>query len=180
MEARDDAPSALPRQGHQESAVMAQKGNQEALLGALCASPRAFITYQPLRTEVDPGAYFTIPPESTVYQIAPRAPLDPATELAQAIARVESAPVALFIPGRRFDRTGTRHGQGGGWYDRFLALAPIEWLRIGFCFSDQLSETPLLRQSWDEPVDVLCVVDRATGALSVYETRARMPAFDTL
>jgi 5-formyltetrahydrofolate cyclo-ligase len=156
---------------------MAQEANEEALLGALCASTQAFITYQPLRTEVVATKHFSIPAGAVVYEIAPRASLDPHVELANALKAVGGLPAAILMPGRRFDLPGTRLGQGGGWYDRFLAEAPVEWLRVGFCYSDQYSDAPLPRQPWDEPVDMVCVENRAAGTLSIIETRARMPAF---
>jgi len=93
---------------------------------------------------------------------------------------VGDLPTLIALPGRRFDALGTRLGQGGGWYDRFLEKAPVEWLRVGFCFTTQFSETPLPRQPWDEPVDVVCVVDKETNLLSCTQTRARLPAFDTI
>lgn len=81
---------------------------------------------------------------------------------------VGNAPGAVLMPGRRFDAAGTRHGQGGGWYDRFLARVPDEWLRIGFSYDDQLSPTPLIRKEWDQQMDYVVVVSRETGAVQVY------------
>jgi len=156
---------------------MAQETNKEALLGALCASMRAYVLYRPLRTEVPLGDYLVIPKDAPVYEIAPRASLDPSEEVERALRIVGTLPTLICMPGRTFDALGTRLGQGGGWYDRFLAQAPVEWIRVGFCFDTQLSTTPLPRQPWDEPVDVVCVLDKETGVLSCKETRARMPAF---
>lgn len=136
-----------------------------------------YVTYQPLRTEVTFRGLFTVPDDAVVYEIAPRAFLDPVEEVARAQETVSGLSTAILMPGRAFDALGTRLGQGGGWYDRFLAQAPVEWLRIGFCFDDQFSSTPLPRQAWDEPVDVVCVLERKTKILRAMETRARMPAF---
>jgi len=65
------------------------------------------------------------------------------------------ARVYVLVPGRRFDRFGTRHGRGGGWYDRFLSAVPRTWLRVGVLRPDQLRDEPLSRQDWDEPMDWL-------------------------
>ena len=37
----------------------------------------------------------------------------------------------IFVPGQKFDAYGTRHGRGGGWYDRFLSKVPSSWIRVG-------------------------------------------------
>lgn len=142
---------------------------QERKVEELLARYRAFITYVPLRTEVPFRDYLDIPPAT--YEIAPRASLDPEAEIVAAIHAVGTEPTAILIPGRAFDATGTRHGQGGGWYDRFLAKAPTNWYRIGFCYDHQFSEAPLTRQSWDQVMDAVCVV--RGGTLAVYETKAR-------
>lgn len=157
---------------------MAQERHQEALLGALCASQEGFITYEALRTEVPLASVFTPPLTLPVYQIPARASASVEDELARAQALMAERQVAIFLPGRRFDHTGTRLGQGGGWYDRFLSTAPTSWLRIGVCFAHQVSEAPLRRNAWDEPVDVLVVQHPDT--LEVIETGARLPRFDTL
>lgn len=80
--------------------------------------------------------------------------------------------VALFIPGRRFDQFGTRHGRGFGWYDRFLAGVPPEWVRIGV-LSPELLHEKLERKNWDQPVDYLLIRDD-TG-YAIVETGARFP-----
>jgi 5-formyltetrahydrofolate cyclo-ligase len=71
--------------------------------------------------------------------------------------RVELAGkrVAVLIPGTLFDLAGTRHGRGGGWYDRFLSRAPRAWLRIGAAHQSQISDALLEREPWDEPMDGL-------------------------
>ncbi|MFA5876865.1 MAG: 5-formyltetrahydrofolate cyclo-ligase [Candidatus Paceibacterota bacterium] len=68
--------------------------------------------------------------------------------------------VCILIPGREFDHFGTRHGRGGGWYDRFLKELPREWIRIGVLNALQISEEKLNREPWDEPVDYLLITEK--------------------
>ena len=150
---------------------MAQEGIQEEEIGALTARFSCFITYVPLRTEVQFKDFFSIGPERIVYEIPARAGIDPLKEAEAAARAVGSREPLILIPGRRFDRSGTRLGQGGGWYDRFLSYTPDAWKRLGFCFRDQFVLEPLIRQPWDEPVDFVAVADGKE--LKIYETHAR-------
>jgi 5-formyltetrahydrofolate cyclo-ligase len=138
-------------------------------LSTLLAPYQAFITYQPLRSEAN-FSFITFPEHSFTIEIPARASLDPLREAAKVGGLIGKLDTAILIPGRRFDASGTRHGQGGGWYDRFLANVPREWLRIGFCFSDQLSLTPLKRESWDQAMDYVVAIDRETTAVTVYSS----------
>ena len=81
--------------------------------------------------------------------------------------------VFLLIPGKRFDMVGTRHGRGGGWYDRFLSKIPPSWLRIGVAPMSCISQIPLKREAWDEPMDWVLAVDGHNW--TVFETGARNP-----
>lgn len=130
------------------------------------------VTYVPVRSEVD---FSTILPSlegKDTYEIKPDAALDPFTEARRALSVAHGRSTAILVPGRRFDATGTRHGKGAGWYDRFLATVPSSWIRIGFCTDEQFSSEPLVRESWDEPMDYLVVVP-PQGSPSFYTTHAR-------
>lgn len=140
------------------------------LLSNLLSSYQVFITYVPLRGEVDFSTPVPLPKGTVAYTIPPRASLDPLEEATRITSMIGTTPTAILIPGRRFDMSGTRHGQGGGWYDRFLAEAPRKWLRIGFCFEEQVSPTPLKRESWDQAMDYVVVVNRENTVTAVYSS----------
>lgn len=72
---------------------------------------------------------------------------------------LHNTQVCVLVPGTAFDMSGTRHGRGGGWYDRFLSQLPRTWIRVGVTHSDRISNIPLMRQSWDEPVDWILIFD---------------------
>jgi 5,10-methenyltetrahydrofolate synthetase len=141
-------------------------------IGEILDKYQFLVTYTPLRTEVPVADFLRISQELS-YCVAPRPSLDPHEEATKATRAAASRPTAILIPGRRFDALGTRHGQGGGWYDRFLAEVPPEWFRIGFCFDDQFSPAPLLRQPWDRSMDLVVLVDRKTNALTLYSCQGR-------
>lgn len=48
-------------------------------------------------------------------------------------------PDVTIVPGLAFTRTGLRLGQGGGFYDRYLAQHPATY-KIGLCFNEQLAD----------------------------------------
>lgn len=75
------------------------------------------------------------------------------------IVKFKNDSVYVLIPGTRFDIYGTRHGRGAGWYDRFLSKVPSSWLRIGIADSTKFSQSKLIRQKWDKPVDWIIIQD---------------------
>lgn len=150
-----------------------KKGGEEvaaSLSGLLAACP-AWVTYMPLRTEVAFRDFIAPPESAEAYEIAPRASLDPFEEARKAAAFAGGRKAAVLMPGRAFDAYGTRLGQGGGWYDRFLSVVPKEWIRVGFCTKERFSETRLPREPWDEPVDYVCIADGS--AVRSIKTNAR-------
>ncbi len=47
-------------------------------------------------------------------------------------------PDVVVVPGLAFTTAGDRLGQGGGWYDRFLAQVRDDCSTIGVCFAEQV------------------------------------------
>ncbi|MEK7602578.1 MAG: 5-formyltetrahydrofolate cyclo-ligase [Patescibacteria group bacterium] len=140
------------------------------LISSLLSSADRVITYEPLRSEVAINELLGKSALAEALVIPPRPSLDPVSEAKRMVTAIGSSSTVICIPGRLFDGSGTRHGQGGGWYDRFLAEVPREWLRIGFCFTHQFSTTPLKRESWDQAMDYVVVVDQASGEATVYSS----------
>ena len=83
------------------------------------------------------------------------------------IAKFKNGTVCVLIPGTKFDVYGTRYGKGAGWYDRFLSKLPSNWLRIGIIDKSKFSNSELVRQEWDEPVN--WVIVRYNTSWKVYK-----------
>lgn len=112
------------------------------------------IAYLPIDDEPD---YRLLGLPTPVYIVPARGDNDCAAAMRDARASVHGE-VCVLVPGRAFDMTGTRHGRGGGWYDRFLARAPRDWITIGVTTPGRLSTTPLERKEHDIPVAYLAIV----------------------
>ncbi len=67
----------------------------------------------------------------------------------------------IVTPGLAVDRTGTRLGQGGGWYDRALALRGPGALVVTLLYDEEL--VPVLLPSEDHDVPVDAVITPALG-----------------
>lgn len=148
---------------------MAQEGKE--IVQALVERFPVCVTYIPVNAEVDFHALDAISSATDSYEIQPDRGLDPETEVTHAQTVAQGRPVAILIPGRAFDAIGTRHGKGAGWYDRFLAACPPDWIRIGLCTDKEFSTEPLVRQPWDEPMDY--VVVQTNDGYTLYTTGAR-------
>ncbi len=68
-------------------------------------------------------------------------------------------PDVVIVPCVAFTRSGERLGQGGGWYDRFLAEVRDDCLTIGVGFAEQLVDE-LPTEAHDVRLD-LVVTDEA-------------------
>lgn len=62
-----------------------------------------------------------------------------------------SAPAVWIVPGLAFTRDGTRLGYGGGWYDRLLASALPNAVKIGVAYPFQMVDS-LPREAHDIPL----------------------------
>jgi len=47
-------------------------------------------------------------------------------------------PDVVVVPGLAYTAAGDRLGQGGGWYDRYLAQVRADCTTIGVCFAEQI------------------------------------------
>lgn len=143
-----------------------------AKLNTAFAESGAIIGYLPIAGEPAYDEYLAengLQPAS--YVVPPSRNPDPfeaARELSETYA---GKRVVLLLPGTAFDGRGTRKGRGGGWYDRLLSAIPEEWVRVGVLPPEALHEEPLVRQSWDEPVDFLLIL--GGKAPRAVETHAR-------
>jgi len=116
------------------------------------------VLYTPAKSETDyndPSFPFKIPRDRIL--IPTDKDSNPFEWATRCIHKFKNDSVCVFVPGTRFDRYGTRHGRGVGWYDRFFSKIPPHWLRIGVIDSKQLQHTRLMRQEWDEAVDWIIV-----------------------
>lgn len=108
-------------------------------LFALLHSYRNVLSYNPIGSELD------LTPVNNFLAIQHRLFLPPPDP--------KPLPVDLIlVPALAYDAEGYRLGQGGGYYDRLLALNP-HIFSIGIAFQQQLCPTPLPRDPWDQKVN---------------------------
>ena len=69
-----------------------------------------------------------------------------------------SWPDVVVVPGVAFTAHGARLGQGGGWYDRYLAATRPDCIAVGVCFREQLRDD-LPTEPHDVGVDVVVTDD---------------------
>jgi len=76
----------------------------------------------------------------------------PAPDVAAVFPVVGDIVDVVIVPGLAFTERGDRLGQGGGWYDRFLAGVRADCVTIGVCFDEQVvAAIPV--EPHDVPVD---------------------------
>jgi 5-formyltetrahydrofolate cyclo-ligase len=146
--------SVLPTAGEWEAAYlsMADEPSTDALLRLMAAREIRLLVPAPggslsdqTWAEVE-GATCALPASREGELPQPTGPRLPATAL--------SGCRLILAPALAVDRSGTRLGRGGGWYDRALAHAGREALVLGVCFPDELLPAGALpREPHDRPVD---------------------------
>ena len=60
----------------------------------------------------------------------------------------------IIVPGLQFGRDGSRLGNGGGHFDRYLAAHPKP-LRVGLAFAAQVVESVAVKEAHDQGMDVV-------------------------
>ena len=127
-------------------------------LQQLTAECDASILYEPLASEID------YRDDSFPLEFGTDSIVLPQTRESDPFAWAEKCNIVfenikpyILIPGMQFDIYGTRHGKGGGWYDRFLSKIPKTWLKIGIAYESQVSFIPIKRESWDVPLDFIVI-----------------------
>jgi len=148
--------------------------------GALLEKADFIITYSALSDEipVEQTPHFEIIKNKPTFIVPPTNKIEPkdvADKIISAFATCTLIPVPcplIFLPGQKFDLTGARHGRGFGWYDKLLAELPNEWIRIGVAKENQISQTPLKRNLWDQPIDWL-LWQSQENSWKIIETKER-------
>jgi hypothetical protein len=108
---------------------------------------RVLLTYRSVAGEVDTDRWFAWCFERGIEVAVPEP---------DAVAPCDSSwPDVVIVPGLAFTAGGHRLGQGGGWYDRFLAGSAPTARDVGVCFREQ-SSTSFPTEPHDVVVD--CVV----------------------
>ena len=99
------------------------------------------------------------------YQVTNLATLKPNSQLGVYEPQLELSEMIppeqvdiVILPGLAFTRKGSRLGRGGGYYDRFLSILPLDTLKIAVAFETQLHQE-IPTNSHDIAVDVI-ITDR--------------------
>jgi hypothetical protein len=138
-------------------------------LQKILSDSQGVVLYKPLAGEIDyTDPSFPLKIVSEIIMLPDHKEADPFEWAAQCAEQFKNKKAYILIPGTQFDMQGTRHGKGGGWYDRFLSKIPNTWPKIGIAHESQISFSPIKKELWDIPVDWLIVF--GDGKWTVYKT----------
>lgn len=127
---------------------------------SILSSTLTVVSYRPISDEPDPQeVILSAYPNARMLTVPSSSKTDPHQIAKKFRDVIGKSKTVVLVPGRAFDKFGTRHGRGGGWYDRFLAEVPVEWTRIGIVSRTRFSTKKLLRQSWDQSVNIILIRD---------------------
>lgn len=84
-------------------------------------------------------------------------------------ARLLQMPDLIIVPGLAFDRNRYRLGQGGGYYDRYLADLPQLPPLAGVSYRSCLHDTELPRAPHDVRMDVIVTETLVVGGIDQWE-----------
>lgn len=133
------------------------------------------VLYQPIHGEVDYNdRVFPLILNQERILLPNSRRTDPLLWADKSVEQYKGSKTYVLVPGKTFDIYGTRHGRGGGWYDRFLSRIPTDWVRIGVAHASQISKTPILKNSWDESVDWIIIKNEDStefDCLKISQTR---------
>lgn len=132
---------------------MVDDGRSERICAALvdvvaATDATTVMVFEPVPGEPDLAGFVAWCDERDVATVAPSS-----TPTAPDPVEPTSVDVVV-VPGLAFTAAGHRLGQGGGWYDRFLAGTRSDCLKVGVGFDVQLvDELPI--EPHDVPLDVV-------------------------
>ena len=131
----------------------------------------AVITYFAMQDEPDTDSIFLKDFPKQIFRISNDKHVDPIITAENCIKLFNNKKVVIFVPGQRFDIIGNRKGRGGGWYDRFLAKVPIEWIRIGISSESRISDVFLEKNYWDQSMNWLVSIGKTIKTIETNKSK---------
>ncbi|NEG71738.1 5-formyltetrahydrofolate cyclo-ligase [Bifidobacterium ramosum] len=109
-------------------------------------------------TAAVPADRTSAPYRSSLQRPSSRRPQEPTDAATLGMDALRDAAL-IILPALLVDRTGTRLGRGGGWYDRALEHRRPDARTVAVCWPWEISDAPLPREPHDVPVDAILTPD---------------------